>query len=48
MKNSVATEAIMFSRGGQLNILEKFDREKLIDWLIARLPALIKFSKPVE
>jgi len=41
IKPLVATEGIMFCRGGNLEDFEAYDRDKLISWLFAMLPSLI-------
>jgi|688.fasta_scaffold190636_3 hypothetical protein len=40
MKLVTATEAMMFCRGGNLQNYQAYDRQRLVDWLAARLPSL--------
>jgi len=41
IKPLVATEGIIYCRGGNIDDFEAYDREKLINWLFAMLPCLI-------
>ena len=45
---SVATEGIFFCRGEKLEKSSDCDRDKLLDWLILRLPTLLIFKERKE
>lgn len=43
--HSVATEGIFFCRGEMMEKSEGCDRDRILDWLVLRLPTLLVFKE---